>query len=102
MELSKSKKNCRRYTDNFWVLIRFRSEDDDDDKVEKWTTPEIFHMYRIFEDLDIDKVLDDEVDTRKSSISELSKKQLQHECKERGIPYDGKKVEITILHNDCV
>ena len=51
-------------------------------------------MYKIFEDLKIHKVLDVEMDTRKSEIADLSKNQLRHECESREIPTMGKKVAL--------
>ena len=88
-----AKVNVQNYYCN--ISSRFKSENNNEDEVEKWTTPIIADMYKIFEDLNIEKVLDDVVDTRKSEISELSKQQLKHECQKLGIPSDGKKVNIS-------
>ena len=75
------------------IFSRFRVESDESKSLEKWTTPCIFEMYRIFEDLNISSMLDDTIDTRESNIDDLTKNQLRNECQKRGISDIGKKVE---------
>ena len=67
-------------------------------------TPVIFEMYKIFEDLNIEKVLDNVLDKHKSEINHLSKNQLIDECKKLGLPHQGKKVNtkfFAISVNHC-
>ena len=78
-----------------YCTVRFRSDNDEKYQVERWTTPVIFEIYKIFEDLNIEKVLDNVLDKRKSEINNLSKKQLIDECKKQELPVDGKKVSLS-------
>ena len=80
----------------FNFFCRFQDENNKEDKVEKWTTPTIHNLYKIFEDLNIDAILESECDKRKSRIQELSVPQLKHECTARNINNQGKKVHIFI------
>ena len=57
-------------------------------------------MYKIFDELDIKKVLSPVIDTRCSEIAHLSKKQLQHECRIRQIPSSEKKVRIITIFKE--
>ena len=80
------------------LVSRFYDDTKDTDKLQKWTTPVIFEMYKIFEDLDIEKVLEPKVDERKTKICELHVAQLKSECKERNLSLTGKKVVVTDLN----
>ena len=50
-------------------------------------------MYRILEDLDVEKVLCEEFDKRKKLFKDIKVQQLRNECKKRSLSVKGKKVK---------
>ena len=83
--------NCVLIYDRFYI----ERNEDSTEKVH-WTSLTIHDMKKIYQNLQLNTVLDPKTDVRKVYLHQLSVKQLRSECQNLGKDTTGTKVSIMI------